>query len=103
MVMNQTLSAVGKTEKEFIVENVENLKTINKMVPIVVNSNSSHGPNISGVVSRKMKSDSVSNSTIINLQTQGYKIIDSNILQSMSNEVGRRTSVGNKNCKSEKM
>ena len=31
---------------------------------------------------------------MINLQAQGYKIIDSNILQSMSNEVGRCTSCG---------
>ena len=32
--------------------------------------------------------------TMINLQAQVYKIIDSNILQSMSNEVGRCTSCG---------
>ena len=31
---------------------------------------------------------------MINLQAQGYKIIDSNILQSMLNEVGRCTSCG---------
>ena len=31
---------------------------------------------------------------MINLQAQGYKIIDSNILQSMLNEVGRCTSSG---------
>ena len=31
---------------------------------------------------------------MINVQAQGYKIIDSNILQSMSNEVGRCTSFG---------
>ena len=54
-----SLSSVGKTEKEFIVEDVVNLMTINKMVPIAVNSNSSQGPTISGVVSRKMKRDSV--------------------------------------------
>ena len=65
------LSAVGKTEKEFVVEDVENLKTINKIVPIAVNSNSSQVPSISGVVSRKMKKDSVSKSTMINLQAQG--------------------------------
>ena len=82
------LSAVGKTEKEFVVEDVENLKTINKIVPIAVNPNSSQGPSISGVVSRKMKRDIVSKSTMINLQAQGYKIIDSNILQSTLNEVG---------------
>ena len=46
------LSAVGKTEKElFVVEDVENLETINKIVPIAVNSNSYQGPSISGVVS----------------------------------------------------
>ena len=84
---NLSLSAVGKTEKEFIVEDIENLKTINKIVPIAVNSNSSQDPSISGVVSRKMKST-------INLPAHGYKIIDSNILQSMSNEVGRCTSCG---------
>ena len=50
-----SLSAVGKTEKNFVVEDVENLNTINKTVPIAVNSNSSQGPCISGVVSRKMK------------------------------------------------
>ena len=49
------LSSVRKTEKEFVVENVENLKTINKIVPIAANSNYSHGPRISGVVSHKMK------------------------------------------------
>ena len=36
-----SLSAVGKTEKESVVEYVENLKTINKIAPIAVNSNSS--------------------------------------------------------------
>ena len=50
-----SLSAVGKTEKEFVVEDVENLKTINKIVHIAVNSHSSQGPSISFVVSRKMK------------------------------------------------
>ena len=88
------LSSVGKTEKEFVVEDVENLKTINEIVAIAINSNSSKGPSISGVVSRKMKRDSVSKSTMGNLQAQGYKIIDSNILQSMLNEVGRCTSGG---------
>ena len=34
-----SLSAVGKTEKEFVVEDVENLKAINKIVPIAENSN----------------------------------------------------------------
>ena len=48
------LSSVGKTEKEFVVD-VENSKTINKIVPIAANSNSSQGPRISGVVSHKMK------------------------------------------------
>ena len=63
-----SLSAVGKTEKEFVVEYVENSKTINKIVPIAVNSNSSQGTSISGVASRKMKRDSVSKTTMINLQ-----------------------------------
>ena len=45
-----------KTEKRFVVEDVENLKAINKIVPIAGNSNS-QGPSISGVVSHKMKSD----------------------------------------------
>ena len=36
-----SLSSVGKIEKEFVVEDVENLKTINKIVHIAVNSNSS--------------------------------------------------------------
>ena len=63
---------MGKPEKEFVVEDVETLKTINKLVPIeAVNSNSSQGPSISGVVSRKMKRDSVSKSTMTNLQAQG--------------------------------
>ena len=35
-----SLSSVGKTEKECVVEDVENLKTINKILPIGVNSNS---------------------------------------------------------------
>ena len=86
------LSSVGKTEKEFVVEDVENLKTINKIVPIAVNSNYSQGPRISGVVSCKMKRDSVLKGIIINLQAQGYKIIGSNILQCMLNGVGRCTS-----------
>ena len=47
------LSSVGKTER-ICCEDAENLKTINKIVPIA-NSNSSQGPSISGVVSRKMK------------------------------------------------
>ena len=34
---------------------------------------------------------------MINLQAHGYKIIDSNILQSMSNEVGRCTSCRKQN------
>ena len=55
MAKNLSLSSVGKTEKWFVVEDVENLKTINKIVPIAGNSNSSQGPNISGVVSQKMK------------------------------------------------
>ena len=93
--LDLSLSAVGKTEKElFAVEDVENLKTINKIVLIAVNSNSYEGPSISGVVSRKMKRDIFSKSTMINLQAQGYKIIGSNILQSMLNEVGRCTSCG---------
>ena len=89
-----SLSSVGKTEKEFVVEVIENLKTINKIVPIAVNSNSSQGPSISGVVSRKMKRDSVSKCTMINLKAQGYKIIGSNILQSTLNEVGKCTACG---------
>ena len=96
---NLSLSSVGKTEKEFVVEDVENLKTINKIVPIAVNSYSSQGPSISGVAPRKMKRDSVSKSTMINLQAHGYKIIDSNILQSMLNEVGRCTSCGEQKLK----
>ena len=43
-----SLSSVGKTEREFIVD-VENLKKINKIVSIAVNSNSSQSPSISGV------------------------------------------------------
>ena len=65
------LSSVGKTAKEFVVEDVENLKTINKIVPIATNSNSSQGPRISGVASHKMKGDSVLKSIMINLQAQG--------------------------------
>ena len=49
-------SSVGKTEKEFVVD-AENLKTINKIVPIAGNSNSSQGPSNPGVVSHKMKRD----------------------------------------------
>ena len=56
MARNLSLSSVGKTERWFVVEYVENLKTINKIVPIVGNSNSSQGPSISGV-SHKMKRD----------------------------------------------
>ena len=62
------LSSVGKTEKEFAVEDVENLKTINKIIPIRANPN---GLCISGVVSHKMKRYSFSKSTMINLQAQG--------------------------------
>ena len=65
------LSSVGKTEKEFVVEDVENLKTINKRVPVAANTNSSQAPRISGVVSHKMKRGSVPISTMINLQAQG--------------------------------
>ena len=57
MARNLSLSSVGKTEKRFVVEDVVNLKTINKIVPIAGNSNSSQGPSISGVVSHKMKRD----------------------------------------------
>ena len=89
-----SLGSVGKREKEFVVEDVENLNTINIIVPIAVNSNSSQGPSISCVVSRKTNRDNVSKSTMINLQAQGYKIIGSNILESMSNEVRRYTSFG---------
>ena len=89
-----SLSSVGKTEKEFVVEDVENLNTINKIVPISVNSNSSQGPSISAVISREMKRDNVLKSTLINLQAEGYKIIGSDILQSMLKEVGRCTSCG---------
>ena len=48
-----SFGAVGKTEKEFVVEDVKNLKTINKIVLIAVNSNSFLGPSIYSVVSRK--------------------------------------------------
>ena len=81
-------------QRKNVVEDVEKLKTINEIVPIAVNSNSSQGPSISGVVSCKMKRDSVSTSTMINLQAQGFKIIDSNILQGTLNVVGRCTSCG---------
>ena len=37
------LSPVGETKKEFVVEDVENLKAIIKIVLIAVNSNSSQG------------------------------------------------------------
>ena len=51
-----SLSPVRKTGKECFVEDVENLMTINKIVPIAaVNSDSSKGPSISGGASRKMK------------------------------------------------
>ena len=36
---------------------VEKLKTMNKIVPIAGNPNSSQGPSISGVVPHKMKRD----------------------------------------------
>ena len=68
-----SLSDVGKTEKEFVVEDVGNLMTINKIGPIAVNSNSSQGPSISGVVSRKMKRDSVSKSTMIKFASTRLK------------------------------
>ena len=83
-----SLSYVGKTGERICCR----CRTF--IVPIAVNSNSSEGPSNSGVVSRKMKRDSVSKSTMINLQAQGYKIIGSNILQSALNEVGRCTSCG---------
>ena len=57
-----SLNSVGKTEKEFV---VDDLKKIYKIVPIAVNSNSSQAPSISGVVSRKMERDSVSKSTMV--------------------------------------
>ena len=41
-----------------------------------------------------MKRHSVSKSTMINLQAQGCKIIDSSNIQSTLNEVGRCTSCG---------
>ena len=68
-------------------------KDINKIVPIAVNSNSSQGPSISVVVSRKIKGDSVSKSAMINLQAI-YNIIGLNILQIMLNVVGRCISCG---------
>ena len=55
MARNLSLISVGKTEKLFVAEDIENLKTINKIVPIAGNSNSSQGPSISAVVSHKMK------------------------------------------------
>ena len=64
-----------KTEKWFVVEDIENLNTINKIVPIAGNSNFSQGPSISGVVSHKMKSGL--KGIMINVQAQGYKIIGS--------------------------
>ena len=71
-----SLSSVGKTEKEFVVEDVENVKTIYKIIPIAVNVNSSEGPSIPCVVSRKMKRGVFQKvATMINLQ--GYKIIGS--------------------------
>ena len=57
MARNISLSSVGKTGKLCVVEDVENLNTINKIVPMAGNSNSSQGPSISGVVSHKMKRD----------------------------------------------
>ena len=53
MARNLSLSSVGKQRND--VEDAENLKTINKIVPIAGNSNSSKGPSIPGVVSHKMK------------------------------------------------
>ena len=61
-----SLSSVGKTEKEFAVDDI-------------VNSNTSQCPSTSGAVPHKMKRDSVSKSIMINLQAHGYNIIDSNI------------------------
>ena len=49
------------------------MKTINKIVPIAGNFNSSQGPSISGVVSHKMKRRRISKGIMINLQAQGYK------------------------------
>ena len=54
MARNLSLSSVGKTEKLFVVVHVENLKTINKIVPVAGNSNSSQGPSISGVGKHKV-------------------------------------------------
>ena len=51
------LEFCGKNREMIVVEDVENLKTINKIVPIAGNSNSSQGSSISGVVSHKMKRD----------------------------------------------
>ena len=55
MARNLSLSSVGKTEKWFVVEDAENLKTINKIVPVAGYSNSSQGTSLYGVVSHKMK------------------------------------------------
>ena len=60
-----SLSSVGKTER-ICWRRCRKFK-VNKIVSIAVNSKS----------------------TMVNLQAQGYKIIDSNILQSMLDEVGR--------------
>ena len=69
-----------KIEKLFVVEDIENLNTIYKIVPIAGNSNFSQGPSISGVVSHKMKKKRGPTGIMINLLAQGYQIIDSNIL-----------------------
>ena len=50
------------------------LITINKILPIAGNSNFSQGPNISGVVSHKMKIKRGPKGIMINLLAQGYKI-----------------------------
>ena len=75
MVRNLSLCSVGKTEKEFVVEDVENLKTINKIVPIAVNSNSSKDQVFLVLFHVKCFKKCLDN-----LQAQCYKIIDSNIL-----------------------
>ena len=72
-----------KKQRNDFVEDIENLNTINKIVPIAANSNFSQGSSISGVVSHKMKKERGPKGIMINLLAQGYKIIDSNILQSM--------------------
>ena len=51
------LEFCGKNRAMIVVEDVENLKTINKIVPIAGNSNSSQGPSISDVVSHNMIRD----------------------------------------------